>query len=61
MKSLKNRTIDRFTDNTHTHSNTNKPTPCMIIYTVTIDICVCVSIRLLITTLLKHVLFNEFS
>ena len=32
MKSMKNRAIDQFTNNTHTHSNTNNPTPCIIIY-----------------------------
>ena len=38
MKSLKNRGINQFTNNTHTHTHThtNDPTSYIIIYTVTI-------------------------
>ena len=50
MKSLKNRAINQFTNNTHNHSNTNKSTSCITIYTVTIDICIYVSILVSIIT-----------
>ena len=61
MKSLKNRAINRFTDNTHTHSNTNKPTTYIIMYCISTDHYIALCILLLFSNTLNHVLFNEFS